>query len=321
VIKVEVNPRDGTWPVERPLRVSLDNGKQIYVHTVVGAMGLGPPREATLEGTAELIRAGKLVYAQESLSLPGGGQRILVIGGGAAGMWACEAALHAGARSVVWSGRASADAEVPPETRAALEALGLTPEQITAFQTAYNSRNRAGFEHIGSDIHLTTATLERATITSRGKVRIESPGGPIEVDGVVVAMGQADGLPEGMRTMRFRIVTTEHKGSQRLIALDAFDAHGNRLGVRLTGAQIMNVRVMREHIDGGPAEVQRYESLVSAIASDPSVPADSRSVPGSIYQSNINVPLAGQTLPVGGTYRAAPTGHPPTDRDEDRGVY
>jgi hypothetical protein len=142
------------------------------------------------------------------------------------------------------------------------------------------------------------------------------------VDGVVVAMGQTNGLPEGMRSMRFQIATAQYRGSERLIALDAVDAQGIRVGVRLTGAQVMNVRVMRDYIAGGPGEVRRYEELVSAIANDPSVPADSRGVPGSIYQSNINVPLAGESLPVGGTHRPAPTGHPDSRDDrESPGTY
>ena len=159
-------------------------------------------------------------------------------------------------------------------------------------------------------------------ITAGGKARIETSGKAIEVDGVVVAAGQSNGLPEGMRAMKFRLATAEHQGAQRLIALDAVDAHGTPIGVRLTGAQIMNVRVMKEYIAGGPGEVRRYEELVSAIANDPSVPADSRGVPGSIYQTNINVPLAGESLPVGGSRRAAPTGHPETgDDDKNRGSY
>ena len=313
---VEANPRDGSWPVERPLRITLTGGKHVYVNTLVGAMGLGPPRPAGFAGEAALKEAGKLVYAQESLALPGGGGRILVIGGGASGMWACEAALKAGARSLLWSGRADPRAEVPPEARAALEKMGLTGDQISAFHTAYNSRNKAGFEEVGGKIELTTATLEKATLTRDGKVRIESSGGVIEVDGVVVSAGQVVGMPKGMEQMRFRIVTAQHNGVDRLIALDAIDAKGNLLGIRLTGAQIMN-RGMARFIEGGAAEVQRYQDLVTAVANDPTAPPDSRGVPGSAYQSNISVPAAMESLPTGGTYRPGQAGDPTTD-EEDR---
>lgn len=315
---VEVNPRDGSWPVEKPLRITLTGGKVVYATTVVGAMGLGPPRPAGLVGEEAVRAAGKLVYAQESLTLPGGGRRILVIGGGPSGMWAAEAAINAGAQRVLWSGRSSAGADVPADTRATLEGLGLTSEQISAFHTAYNSRNRAGFDHIGERIELTTATLERASVTADGQVRITSGSNVIEVDGVVVAVGQRAGLPPGMDAMRFRLVTMQYHGAERLIALDAVDATGAPLGIRLTGAQIMN-RGMASYIEGGPGEVQRYHDLVSAIANDPSTPSDSLGVPGSIYQSNINVPEAVSTLPGGGTYRPGQAGHPPND--DDHGAY
>jgi hypothetical protein len=192
--------------------------------------------------------------------------------------------------------------------------MGLTPDQVSAFHTAYNGRNRAGFAEIGGKIELTTATLERATLTPEGKVRIESSGGVVEVDGVVVSAGQITGVPRGMEQMRFRIVTAEVAGTQRLIALDAVDPAGNLLGIRLAGAQIMN-RGMARFIDGGPAEVQRYNELVTAVANDPAAPPDSRGVPGSIYQTNISIPEAMQSLPVGGSHRPGQAGHPPDDED------
>ncbi len=320
VDSVEVNPRDGSWPSERPLRLRLNNGKQIYAMTVVGATGLGPPSAAGLVGEGALLRAGKLVYAQESLTLPGGVTRVLVIGGGATGAWAAEAAIQAGATRVLWSGRAQSAAEIAPETRAELEALGLTPEQAGTFHRAYNARNARTFERIGDQIELTTAKIERASVTEEGKVRIEREGGFIEVDGVVVATGQNLALPKGLGDLSFRIVARQHNGAERLIALDAVGPNGELLGVRLTGASIMH-RGMGPFIEGGPAEAKRFQDLVSAATSDPSVPRGSRGVPGAIFQSNITVPRATENLPRGGSHRPAPTGHPGSRTNDDEVRY
>lgn len=312
---VEQNPRDGSWPVDAPLRVRI-NGQWAYTQRVIGAMGLGAPTPASFAGATELAARGKLVYAQETLTLPGGHAReIVVIGGGASGMWACEAALRQGATRIIWSGRPDPSAAVPDAVRADLRARGLTDEQITAFYRASNARNADTFNHVGREIQLSTVSIDSAELLPSGRVRVQVGGVATEVDGIVVAAGQSVTLPQGMQSMRFRLVVSDYNGRPRLTALDAVDARGNPTGIRLEGAQIMNRGMADLVVD---AEQARYQQLVDEMQRD--APGDSRGVPGSIYQTNINVPLANQQ-PIPGPRGAAPTPPPgavPMPGDDDR---
>src|SRR5512140_3962288 len=114
-----------------PIRVTAE-GKTIYARRFISAGGLGSPAPLARPGTPlaahepALRAANRLVYAQESLTLPGGGHTIAVVGGGATGAWACEAAIKKGATKIYWIGSAPKPGiRVPPEVAAQLTELGL----------------------------------------------------------------------------------------------------------------------------------------------------------------------------------------------------
>ncbi len=326
ITRVETNPGDGSWPVDTPVRIEA-GGRWIYVRgRFISAMGMGPARPVTFTGADALAAAGRLVYAQDTLSIPGA-RTVLIIGGGASGAWAAERALLDGAR-VYWSGRApSAEARrtnpVPEATRAELRSRGLTDEQIDAFGNAYLGRTSDGaeaspFDRVGGDVTLTTATIDSATLAPNGKVRITTSTGVIEVDGIIAATGQVANLPPGMEAMRFTPVVVEVNGRSRLVGLDPVDARGNPMpSMRLVGAQAMNP-AMADHIV--PSEVRRFRDLVRAVSSDRAVPEGSRGVPGSIYQTNLSVPYAldPHALPPLPAPGGVPT--PDPDRERDYGI-
>jgi hypothetical protein len=85
------------------------------------------------------------------------------------------------------------------------------------------------------------------------------------------------------------MVIAERNGVERVVALDAYDKRGRALGIRLQGAQIVKAgNLVRE------SEREAFAQMIDAQARDPSVPADSHGVPGSIYQTNIDIPLASE---------------------------
>lgn len=220
------------------------------------------------------------------------------MGGGPTGAWACEAAIDAGAAKVYWAGRPGKPID-DVSLREQLSALGLDAAQIDTFARAYNKRNGGVFKLIESGrIELRAQALEDAVLDEKsGRVNVTFPGDrtPTPSDGIVTATGQILDLPKGMdkERMVFRMVRIDHNGGKRLVALDAFDRDGKRLGIRIVGAQMAKA---------GPLvaqdEQEDFNRMMAAQANDPSVPADARGVPGSIYQTNIDVPLANEAAPL-----------------------
>ena len=301
VEKVEINPRDGSWPHDTNLRVLAD-GVWIYSNHVDGAMGLGAPKALGRPGTklaggeeAKLLASGKMVHAQESLALPGGGEHVAVIGDGASGAWACEAALKTGAKKVYWFGGGPKAEPAPAEVRVELRKLGLTETQIDTYYRAYNERNAPVFKAIQDGrVELVTGMKDATLVETgpmTGKVEVEYSGGLLHVDGVVSAIGSRPQLPVGMGKgeLWFKMTTVVDNGIERVVALEGVDAAGNATGIRLVGSQ-MTAEGVRDQIV--PAEQAKYDTLLAQQANDPSVPKDSRGVPGSIYQAGKNTQLA-----------------------------
>ena len=304
VERVEVNPRDGSWPHDTNLRLTLDNGKRIYLDHVDGAMGLGAPKPLGRPGSklaggeeAKLLASGKLVHAQEQLALPGGGERVAVIGDGATGAWAVEASLKAGAKKVLWFGGGPKAEPAPPEVRAELKKLGLNDTQIDTYYRAYNERNAPVFKAVQEGrVELVSGMKDAALVESgprTGQVEVATGGGPVYVDGVISAIGSRPLLPEGMRPgqLAFKMQTVVDNGIERVVALEGVDALGNPVGIRLVGAQITAEGVRAQIV---PVEQAKYDALLSQQANDVSVPKDSRGVAGSIYQTGLNTSLANQ---------------------------
>lgn len=301
VERVEVNPRDGSWPHDTNLRVRV-NGKYIYVNYVDSAMGIGAPKPLGRTGSklaggeeTKLLAAGKMVHAQEKLALPGGGEYVAVIGDGATGAWACEAALKAGAKKVYWFGGSPKADPAPPEVHAELRKLGLTDIQIDTYYRAYNERNAPVFQAVQEGrVELVSGMKDAALVESgplKGKVEVITNGDPLYVDGIVSAIGSRPVMPEGMGKgqLWFKLTTVVHNGIERVVALEGVDAAGNPVGIRLVGSQITAEGVRDQIV---PSEQAKYDKLLPAQANDVSVPADSRGVPGSIYQTGLNTSLA-----------------------------
>jgi hypothetical protein len=120
-------------------------------------------------------------------------------------------------------------------------------------------------------------------------------GDIVEADGIVAATGQSLVLPEGMvpQTIRFRMVITEHQGKERVVALDAIGpVDGRTLGIRLIGAQMTQFARPENEAWIIQSERVRFQQMVREQSFDDTVPSESLGVPGSIYQTNVDVPLA-----------------------------
>ncbi|MCE9580582.1 MAG: hypothetical protein K8W52_46105 [Deltaproteobacteria bacterium] len=308
VTQVDVRPPEG-WgdgvpaaAAEMSIRITA-GGKQIYTRYFISAGGLGPPAPLPLAGVgnaAELAASGRLVYAQESLTLPHGGRTVIVVGDGTTGAWAAEAAIKNGATKVYWVGNGPKPFEIPPEQVATLTELGMNSEQIATFWRANNARNAPTFEYIKAGmVELQPNKLKDAVLipeTNRVRATL-ADGSPLEVDGIVVAAGQRLELPAGLRdvgdTIVLKMVKVGDGVSARVVALDVFDkATGAPIGIRIEGAQMFKASTL---LVG--AEKRAFEQQIIEQTTGLDVPKDSRGIPGAIYQTNIDVPLANQTLP------------------------
>lgn len=306
VTEVEVRPPNG-WGLgadvdTMPLRLTA-GGHRMYAKQVIMSTGLGTPRPIGKPGTSlaanepALRAAGLLVNAEHSLTLPGGKKTVLVVGDGATGAWACEAAIKAGAERIYWAGKydANSKAAVDPVVRASLEQLGLSDVEIATYTRAYNDRNSAVFAHIqNGNIVLAPHGLTDAKLDSKtGRVAVTLKGhnGPLTVDGIVAATGQKVIVPKGIdrKSMEFRMVLAEHKGKPRLVALDAFGSDGKPLGIRIQGAQMVKADSLVAH-----DQIDRFRQLIKDQSVDVFVPRDAQGVPGSIVQTNVDAPLAGR---------------------------
>ncbi len=314
---IEINPRDGTWPVDAACRITAD-GVTIYVKgRMVSAMGMGAGRSTLIKGEAALIAAKKLVFAQDSLSIPGA-QKIVIIGAGPSGEWAVERAISANVE-VIWMGRidgGNAGAQLcPPEVRAQMQSQGVPEDKIDFFWKAYNKRTaqlatKSAFDNIGTGpgkVQLRSVDLGEATIDPvTGKVHI----GDLVVDGVVAATGQVANLPPGLADVKFKLVVVNVDGRPRLVGLDPVDANGQVIpNMRLVGAQAINP-AMVDHVL--PDQVAQFRAL-SEEASTIDVPELSKNVRGSIHQTNKSVPAAIDAMPAPATADPPPaTANPPT---------
>jgi hypothetical protein len=303
VTEVEVRPPEG-WgdgvPPESqdmPIRITA-GGKTIYTRRLVSSTGLGKPRPLGVPQEAELVRAGKLVYAQESLTLPGGAKIVAVIGDGATGAWAAEQSIRKGATKVYWISKHPASRSAPPAVRAELASFGLSADQIDLYWRAYNERNAGTFARIGAEVELEADVTAMRLDPVSGQVTITLSGGRVlHTDGVVSATGQLLDVPRGIddaNLMRFRLVTVGSGGAERLVALDAVDPVTNQpLGIRIMGAQMVQAKELL--VD---TERERFEFLIARQVSNDGVPEASRHVRGSIYQTNRDIPAA-NTQPLG----------------------
>jgi hypothetical protein len=97
-----------------------------------------------------------------------------------------------------------------------------------------------------------------------------------------------------MEEIQFRMVRVAIGDNEtRLVALDAIDPKDGRLlGIRIVGAQMaspgMKERLVKKERD-------EFVDLIGKQANADSVPEDSRGVPGSVYQTNLDVPMAEKT--------------------------
>jgi hypothetical protein len=308
VTEVEVRPPTG-WDAglevdHLPLRLTA-NGRHLYVKEVIMSTGLGTPRPLGAPHTPlaahepALRAAGKLVDADHSLTLPGAAKTVVVVGDGASGSWACEAALLTGADKVYWVGKYNAAnaSSVDPSVRASLLELGFSEVDIATYSRAYNDRNKDLFKHIQSGKivlaphGMTDATLDATT--GKVSVTLEGRNGAVMVDGIVAATGQKMIAPKGIDpdSMEFRMVFAERANKPRLVALDAFSLDGKPLGIRIQGAQMVKAESLV-----APKQLDRFRQLIKDQSADVSVPTDARGVPGSIVQTNVDVPLADSKL-------------------------
>ena len=89
----------------------------------------------------------------------------------------------------------------------------------------------------------------------------------------------------------------------RVVALEAVDPITRQpLGIRIVGAQMVQFTKESQAMSQFFVDTGDYEMFVAALtrqSSAPSVPDDSRGVAGSIFQNNIDVPLATATRPTG----------------------
>ncbi len=269
---------------------------------LISSTGLGAPRKVGRPNTPmvahepELVAAGKLFYAQEKLSVPGA-KHVVVIGDGATGAWACEASVRDDAEKVIWvGGWPKPDPELTPAIRTDLKNIGLNDVQIETYWRSYNSRNANTFKHILSGKIELRSGFRDASLDPSGK-RVTATFGEsetLETDAIIVAVGQEGVMMSGMEEIQFRMVrvATEDDPS-RLVALEAIDPRDGRiLGIRIEGSQMASPG-MRERLVKN--ERDEFAELIWKQANAASVPKDSRGVPGSTYQTNLDVPLAEQT--------------------------
>jgi hypothetical protein len=308
VDEVDVRPPGGWGPdvdpsiADMPLRWTA-GGHTFYGKRFITAGGLGRPRSLGRPNTPlsahepALREARKLVDAQRTLVLPDGsaGKVVVVVGSGATGAWACEAAIQAGASKIYWAGIMGPHVE-DAALRADLAAFGLDAAQIDTFARAYNKRNAGVFKLIEQGrIELRAQTIADAVLNEKtGRVAVTFPGSQAatEVDGIVSAVGQELDLPKGIDQAHvvFRMV----RPGGRLVALDAFDPKDNRrLGIRMVGAQLAKAEPLVAQ-----DELMEFKRLLDEQVNAPSVPSNARGVPGSIYQTNIDVPLASREAPL-----------------------
>lgn len=285
---------------ELPVRITA-GGKEIYVRRCISSMGLGAPRKLGRAGTplvaheAELAAAGRLVYAQERLTLPGDPTHVAVVGDGPTGAWACEAAIRQGVKKVYWiGGSPKSDAKLTAAQRAELASRGLTDTQMDTFCRSYNCRNEPTFHGVErGQIELRAGLVDAILESSTNQVTVTlGDRSQIQVDGIVVSIGQEAQMPKGMALaeMKFRMVLVKHGGKPRLVALEAVDpVDGHLLGIRIEGAQVASPGMERWVVRD---EQQAFSRLLGDQTTDRSVPEDSFGVKGSIYQSNVDVPLS-----------------------------
>lgn len=92
-------------------------------------------------------------------------------------------------------------------------------------------------------------------------------------------------MPKGMEGMQFKMVIV----NERLVALDAVDPmDGSLLGIRIEGAQVASPGLVTNIIKH---ERDDYRKRLHEQSVHASVPRDSLGVPGSIYQTNQDIPL------------------------------
>ena len=301
VTNVEINPKDGTWPVDAAFRVSTDAGVTIYVKgRVVGAMGLGGATSSYVKGEKALIDAGKLVFAADTLVPPAGSKKVLIIGNGPTGEWAVEKALAMGLE-VVWQGRINPKEPCPPDIKAKMQAKGMNNEQIEGFWKAFNDRttdlatklgHKSAFDHLGKGpgkVEMRTVALDEATVQPDGSVKL----GDLSVDGVIAATGQNPNPFPGLADLHYKLVIVQVDGKPKLVGLDPVDASGKVIpGLRLVGAQALNPKMKAMVVSD---QQDQFSTLLTEGITD-GVPALSKGVPGSIFHSNQTVPAAVQSL-------------------------
>jgi hypothetical protein len=273
----QFKPGGEPWPIEAKWRVKIDDAKWVYSETAAKCNGLGVPRKLgaindALEGV--LKRGGRISYAQQQLipSVPEG-TTVVVIGDGGTAGWAAQEAVRTGRKAIVIA-RNGDLSSMPPHLRQYLAEHAI-PVFNGEVQTAAieNGRLILGVAQLGSDV------VDRTVIG----------------DGVSLAIGQATALPGGMESLRFRMMKRFEHGTERVVALEAYDPKtGDPTGLVVQGAAMTTWTFKSEK---SPVHVDNREEFVKALAEQanaPDVPQYSKGVEPSIHQSARNIPLSNE---------------------------
>ena len=358
VVSLEVNPRDGSWPSERPLRLRVASATNpigefyVYANTVDAALGRGAARSLTVDDPASgrrgqvdpadmdaLLGDRRLVYYDQMFQHPSTG-RVLVFGNGPTAVWAAGTAAEVGAQVTVLgmnrgaieradTARSTVDV-TRPDAAAELARIEQQLAQET-FATTRGIVNDRYFDH--PSITWRGGNIARvqpgdASVPGEaGKIVVELTGGGREVyDQVALSIGQ-DPTGGGVRGGVAGPAGGPGVGSVvgglefRMVITDG----------RLVALESVNppgrVRLLGASMSESIAErviaSERSEflSLVRDVQPrDPSVPAESRGVQDSIYQLGQNIPRANETPR--GTEPPATSPHlaPLHDDEDEAGV-
>ncbi|MEZ4403681.1 MAG: hypothetical protein R3B06_26895 [Kofleriaceae bacterium] len=354
VVSIEINPNDGTWPSNKPVRARVaspshpDGEFFIYAGSIDAALGRGAARSLevdTAEGAGDrqvspadldvLLADQRLVYYDDMFRHPARG-RVLVVGGGPTAVWAAGTVAEVGSQAVVL-GRPSTDARAV-EARTRLAGNDVELARIEA-ELAFEATRQvvAGRFFDNPNIEFRAGRLGRVrpgdapVPEEAGKIMVQIDGAWQPFDQVALSIGQdpaggsvnpdgtpgasgAPGIGQVLGSLQLRMVIVDG----RLVGLESLPTETQPAGlVRVLGAS------MSESITRWVVESERalFTELVRTTQpNDPNVPVESRGVQDSIYQLGQNIPAANGELgggPVDGPFTRPPIPAPRRDEDDD----
>jgi hypothetical protein len=329
VLRVEVNPNDGTWPSSRPLRLTVASTSHptgefhVYASSTDVATGRGAARslevgdggnaQVTPENLEILLGDRRLVYYDQAFRHPSSGD-VLVYGGGPTAVWAGGTAAEVGANVTVMgslyggglANRTNLREQVVDGPNAADDLAQIDRDLTDSyFETTRGITQGRYFDR--TNIAYTVGRIgsvrpgDPTVPGEAGKIMVLIDGQWRAFDQVAIALGQdpagggVDGSgaprPEGAPGLGQIVGNLQ----LRMVIVDgrlvALESVDPPGAVRVIGAAI--AQSARPWVI--PAEQVAFVEMVDAQAA--AAPPASRYVPDSIYQIGESVPLANRDRP------------------------